>query len=117
MAVIKALPAQILTFKTSADLVEGDFVVIDSSADMTVVKAGAGVEADGVVAVAPEFGLVSILINKPVVELVVDADVTAGSDVEVGASGGVQTVATGKKVGVALKTATATNKTWVALTV
>lgn len=116
MAVIKALPAQILTFKTSADLAEGDFVVIDSSADMTVVKAGAGVEADGVVAVAPEFGLVSILINKPVVELVVDADVTSGSDVEVGSTG-VAPLNTGKKVGVALKTATATNKTWVALTV
>lgn len=117
MAVIKALPAQILTFKTEADLAEGDFVVIDSSADMSVVKAGAGVEADGVVAVAPEFGLVSILINKPVLELVVDADVQAGADVEVGTSGGVAPLSAGVKVGVALKVATATNKTWVALTV
>lgn len=115
MAVIKALPAQILTFNTSADLVEGDFVVITNSADMTVVKAGAGAEADGVVAVAPEFGLVSVLINKPVVELPVGANVTSGADVEVHANG-VAPKNTGVKVGVALKTATTGNKTWVALT-
>jgi tetrahydromethanopterin S-methyltransferase subunit H len=116
MAVIKALPAQILTFKGADTLVEGDFVVVDGSADMTVVKAGAGVEADGVVAVAPEFGLVSVLINKPVVELTAGGAVTAGQDLEIGASG-VVTKATGVKVGVALKSATAGGKTWVALTV
>ncbi|NGY84871.1 hypothetical protein F6Y03_30965 [Bacillus megaterium] len=114
MSVIKALPAQVLTFKTTEDLVEGDFVVV--SGDMTVTKAGAGVEADGVVVVAPEFELVSILINKPVVELPVGADVVAGADLETDGSG-VITKATGAKVGVALKNATAGNKTWVALTV
>lgn len=114
MAVIKALPAQILTFKTEETLVEGDFVVV--SGDMTVSKATAGAEADGVVAVAPEFGLVSILINKPVVELTVGADVTAGVAVENGADG-VIAKTTGAKVGVALKNATSGNKTWVALTV
>ncbi|MGG1219356.1 hypothetical protein ABE236_18110 [Priestia endophytica] len=114
MAVIKALPAQVLTFKTSQDLVEGDFVVV--SGDMTVTKAEAGAEADGVVVVAPEFDLVSVLINKPVVELPVGANVTAGSDVETNGSG-VIPKDTGAKVGVALKTATSGNKTWVALTV
>lgn len=116
MSVIKALPAQVLTFKTNADLQEGDFVTFDGTADMSVVKATAGADADGVVAVAPEFGLVSVLINKPVVELPVEADVAPGTALEVGTAG-VKAVETGAKVGVALKTATAGNKTWVALTV
>jgi tetrahydromethanopterin S-methyltransferase subunit H len=114
MAVVKALPAQTLTFNTSEALVEGDFVVV--SGEMAVSKAGAGVEADGVVVVAPEHGLVSILINKPVVELVAGGTITAGADVEIGASG-VVAKATGVKVGVALKGAVASGKTWVALTV
>jgi tetrahydromethanopterin S-methyltransferase subunit H len=114
MAVIKALPAQVLTFKTTEDLVEGDFVVV--SGDMQVKKAAAGAEADGVVVVAPEFELVSILINKPVVELPVGASVTAGDDVESNGSGVIKKN-TGAKVGVALKNATSGNKTWVALTV
>jgi hypothetical protein len=112
MSVIKALPAQTLTFKTSATLAEGDFVVI-SGGDMTVVKAGAGVDPLGIVVVAPEMNLVTVLMNKPVVELTAGGAVTAGNEVEIGASG-VIPKATGVGVGIALKSATSGNKTWVA---
>jgi len=113
MAVIKAIPAQTLTFKTSDNsMVEGDFVVV--SGDMTVSKAGAGVKADGVVVVAPEMGLVTILINKPVLELVAGSAVTAGQEVEIDATGKVAPKSTGEAVGKVFKGATAGNKAYVA---
>lgn len=115
--VIKALPGHTIAFKTSQSLVEGDFVVISGSEDLTVEKATAAGKADGIVVVPPEHGMCTVLLNKPIVEVTAGDAVTAGQDVEIHAGGGVAPVGTGEKVGVALKTATAGNKTWVALTV
>lgn len=116
MAVIKAVPGQVLTFNTAdTTLKEGDFVVV--SGDMTVSKAGAGAEADGIVVVPYEMGLVSVLMNKPVVEVTAGGAISAGADVEINASQQVVTKSTGVKVGIALKATTgAGQKTWVALT-
>lgn len=117
MAVLKAIPGHTLTFNTAdTTLKEGDFVVV--TGDMTVSKAGAGAEADGIVIVGYEFGLVSVLMNKPVVEVTAGGAISAGADVEINASQQVVTKSTGVKAGIALKPTTAAGqKTWVALTI
>lgn len=118
MGVLKALPSQTLTFTeggTVGTVVEGDYVKI--TGDMQVEKAGAAESAIGAVIMpADEFGYVTILINKPVLELSVDTAVTAGEDLQAGGAGAVSALDTGNKVGVALKAAESGKKTLVAFT-
>jgi hypothetical protein len=119
---LKALPGHTITFNTSEDLKEGDLVIV--SGDKEVSKAGAGVEAIGVIAVGAEAGLVTVLINKPLAEMSAGGSINAGDSLQVGESG-VQSItidgttgeASGAKVGVALTPTTASGqKTLVALT-
>ncbi|WLR49586.1 hypothetical protein LC065_20290 (plasmid) [Halobacillus litoralis] len=119
MAVIKALPAQTMTFTDNGTaLVEGD--VVEVTGDMQAEKVADGtVEPDGVVVVgSDEFGYATVLLNRPVLEMTAGSGgITAGDEVKAD-TGGQKVVdhgGTGVALGTAIKGASADKKGLVAV--
>lgn len=83
---MKASPGQVITF-SGASLVEGDVVKI--SGDFAVAKCDSDEMAIGIVVVASDsFDNCSVLINKPLLEVVTTDALTAGDLVQASAEDG-----------------------------